>query len=208
MPPFPWQANTTTYKNQTSPTRTFGNAEIKSAIVSQNSTVVVINTTSAAAWLLDTFRFADDVITVTTQVTSRIPPTECAGGAAVIYFGSHFGNIQLGTSKNRLQAYTTRHSCKWNAAGINFTASVLRLWCSADGCKCSAVLMSGTGSADGHGQANNCTADCKSGNRFILGKLTVQTVQLPPHYRLPTAPGSRTFIDNVNLFGVGQVCFT
>lgn len=141
--PFPWQPNTTTWKNQTSPTRVFNYPQIKSSIVSQNDTVVIVNSTTDAAILIDTFRFGTDTITVTTQITSLIPPTKCADGAAVLYFGTHFGNIQLGETS---------------------------------GCKCPIVLMSGTGSADGHGQANNCSTSCESG-LFHLDRLRRGAVQ-------------------------------
>eukprot|EP01043_Picozoa_sp_COSAG02_P027842 COSAG02_NODE_1659_length_11458_cov_2.406638_8_plen_587_part_00 len=143
LPPFPWQANTTTYKNQTSPTKIIDNAQIHSTVVSQNSTMAIINTTTEVTTLMDIFRFEDDVITVSTTVTSLLPPTACADGSAVIYFGTFLGNLQLGNS---------------------------------EGCTCPAILQSGTGRADGHGQANNCTANCKSG-LFHLDRLRRGAIQ-------------------------------
>ena len=105
-------------------------SQIKSTIISQNDTVVVVITSTPAALFVDTFRFGADSITVTTDVTSLLPPSQCAQNASLIYFGSHFGNLQMGTTA---------------------------------GCKCPAVLISGHGSADGYGQANNCSAECESG---------------------------------------------
>lgn len=134
QPIFPWQPNETTWKNQTSPTTIESNAVVKSVIVSQNDSVVVIKTTTPSVEIVDHIRFDvdPDSIYVTQSITNLLTAN------ATIYTGLFLGNLQLGTT-------TT-------------------------GCTCPAVLMSGLGDgASGHGQANNCSASCKSGLYHLDG---------------------------------------
>eukprot|EP00039_Didymoeca_costata_P011882 m.168568 g.168568 ORF g.168568 m.168568 type:complete len:843 (+) comp15320_c0_seq10:13-2541(+) len=126
QPIFPWQPNTTTWKNQTAPTKQEGNADINYTIVSQNESIAIVSAESPSVLIVDTFRFSGDEITTTVSVTNKLNNT----GPNVIYFGLHVGNLELGTTQ---------------------------------GCKCTPTLISGHGSADGHGQASNCTSSCNSG---------------------------------------------
>lgn len=148
------------WKNQTTATRTFSNDQINSEIVSQNDTVVVVNTTTPAATFIDTFRFGDDTITVTTDVTNLMPATTCANGAATIYFGTHFGNVQLGTTSN-CKCPATLISGHGSADGGLLPFFSRYILNSVIGCS----QHVGTG----HGQANNCTAACASGLYHLDG---------------------------------------
>eukprot|EP00041_Stephanoeca_diplocostata_P020507 m.460664 g.460664 ORF g.460664 m.460664 type:complete len:866 (+) comp21597_c0_seq6:83-2680(+) len=123
----PWEPNTTTWKNQTNPTQIIDNTQMNYTIVSQNESVAIVETTSPVASFVDIIRFAGDDITVTTSVTNLLNNTD---DLAVLYFGNHWGNLQIGTTQ---------------------------------GCVCKPTLISGRGSADGHGQAANCSAKCNTG---------------------------------------------
>ena len=67
QPIFPWQPNETTWKNQTSPTTTESNAVVRSVIVSQNGSVVVIKTTTPSVEIVDHIRFDVDPVRLTSN---------------------------------------------------------------------------------------------------------------------------------------------
>lgn len=92
----PWEPNTTTWKNQTNPTQIIDNTQINYTIVSQNASVAVVATMSPVASFIDTIQFAGDEITVTTSVTNLLNNTD---DLAVLYFGNHWGNLQIGNTQ-------------------------------------------------------------------------------------------------------------
>jgi hypothetical protein len=124
----PWQANQSTWKQQMPPDIQEYSSAIKSTIVSQNATVIVVQTISPSIQIDDIIRLDVDPDSLyITQTFTNLLKTN-----ATVYTGLHLPNLQLGTTTS--------------------------------GCTCPAVIWSGGPGtrADGHGQANNCTAACKT----------------------------------------------
>lgn len=123
---YPWQPNTTTWKNQTAPLMSINSSEIRTEVVAcDNSSSAILITRSPVLEITDTFRAEGDSIYITSVMTSLLdyPVT--------MFVPLLLGNIQVGSTTS--------------------------------GCKCPVVLFSGHGSADGHGQSNNCSNACNTG---------------------------------------------
>jgi hypothetical protein len=127
-PKMPWQANQSTWKAQMPPDIQEYSADMKSTVLSQNATTIVVQTTSPSIHIVDTIRLDvdPDSLYITQNITNLLTTN------ATTYTGLHLPNLQLGTTSR--------------------------------GCKCAATIWSGGPGtrADGHGQANNCTASCKT----------------------------------------------